>query len=78
MTKKEVTSELERIMELSNGSLTQDTVLETIEAWDSMAHIGLLSFLDKEFEFNPPVGALENCKLVGDLIGLVEDKLEKR
>ena len=76
MTEEQLKSKLERMMELGEGSLTQDSNLESIEAWDSMAKMDLLSFFDQELKFNPPAGALEDCRSVGDVVQLVKDKLD--
>ena len=49
MTNQEKIAMLEEIMELDEGTLTEDTELSGVEEWDSMAALSLIVLLDEEF-----------------------------
>ena len=50
MTNQEKIAMLEEMLELDEGTLTEDTVLSELEEWDSMASLSLIVLLDEEFD----------------------------
>lgn len=48
---------------------------ETIEGWDSLAHINLISAIEQEFSIRFALGELEAMNDVGEMIDLMEQKL---
>lgn len=68
MTKKddimkgEIAEKLETVFRQSFNieSFTEDLSIENVEGWDSMAHVGLILSLQKEFRVSiPPADAIE-------------------
>jgi acyl carrier protein len=51
---------------------------ETVEGWDSLAHINLISAIEREFKIKFALGELESLKNVGDMIDLMAKKLAAR
>lgn len=75
MTRAEFFAEFEKIVEAPSGSVSETTVLSSLAGWDSMATISFLAMVDKHFSVVLSPGALAACTTVGDLAGLVADKL---
>ena len=50
MTKEEKIALLEDMLEVDEGTLNDETVLNDLEEWDSMAALSLIVLLDEEFE----------------------------
>lgn len=50
----------------------------TVDGWDSLAHINLVSSVEKEFGVRFALGELEDLRNVGDMIDLMEHKLGGR
>jgi acyl carrier protein len=48
---------------------------ETVEGWDSLAHINLVSAIEQEFAVRFALGELETLKNVGEMIDLIQSKL---
>ena len=48
---------------------------ETVEGWDSLAHINLVSAIEQEFAVRFGLGGLETLKNVGEMIDLIQSKL---
>ncbi len=57
------------------GGICPQTELAGLSGWDSMGRVSFLAFLDEEFGVQPPAGALDKCKTVGDLMMMVKDRL---
>jgi len=49
-----------------------------VKGWDSLAHINLVSAVEQEFRVRFALGELAELQNVGDMIDLIERKLEKR
>lgn len=49
-----------------------------LEGWDSMAHINLVSAIEKLYQIRFSLGELDELKTVGDMLSMVEKKLTKR
>ena len=65
MNKNDLLRELGEIMQLEHG-LTGDELLNSIDEWDSLAILSLMSVFDLKAQ------DLRSAKTVGDLIDLME------
>ena len=73
MTKQDFLAELSGIVQLPAGMrLQEDTVIA--DYWDSLAQIGVLAMLDKEFAVTLSMDELTTIRTVGDVMGLVRNK----
>ena len=57
--------------------ITAESNAETVEGWDSLAHITLIFTIEQEFEIKFALGELEAMKNVGDMVELMQTKLSK-
>ncbi len=49
----------------------------TVEGWDSLMHINLVSAIERTFRVRFALGELQSLKNVGDLLDLLQTKLAK-
>ena len=52
--------------------ITRGSSAKTIEDWDSLAHINLVSAIEKEFKIKFALGELQDLQDVGDMIDLMK------
>ena len=57
--------------------ITAESNADTVEDWDSLAHIILIFAIEQEFEIKFALGELEAMKNVGDMVELMQTKLSK-
>jgi len=76
MTKQELLSELEDIMELDSGSLKETDLLADLDMWDSLAVVSFIAVVDAELELTLEPEKIAKSETVSDLIALVSGKLE--
>lgn len=50
----------------------------TVPGWDSLAHVNLVGAIQEEFKIKFALGELEQLKNVGDLLDLMERKINSR
>ena len=55
--------------------ITAESNADTVEDWDSLAHIILIFAIEQEFEIKFALGELEAMKNVGDMVELLQTKL---
>jgi len=76
MSKSEFLGHMGKILELPEGSLTGAERLEDLEAWDSVAMMSFISFVDEHFNMSlspRQFTSAETLNDLGKLIGLAED-----
>lgn len=69
MNKQEFLSELQEIMMLEE-TLSEDSELDALQAYDSMTHLTLLSLFEEEFGKELEAQDLIDAKTVNDLLVL--------
>ena len=55
--------------------LTRESNAQNVEDWDSLAHINLVTAIEKRFKVKFALGELQELKNVGDMIDLLHKKL---
>ena len=65
------------IFEDDELSVTAESNANTVEGWDSLAHVTLIFAIEQEFEIKFALGELETMKNVGDMVELMQQKLSK-
>jgi acyl carrier protein len=55
--------------------ITRDSNASTVPDWDSLAHVNLVTAIEKKYKIRFALGELEELKNVGDMIDLIEAKL---
>ncbi len=68
MTNKEKIEMLEEIMELDEGSLKEDTVLDDLAEWNSMTSLSLIVLADEEFDKKLTGKQIKEFKTTKDII----------
>ncbi len=57
--------------------IVNSTNSDSIEEWDSLNHINLVSAIEKEFKLKFALGELLSLKDVGAMIDLMQEKLKE-
>lgn len=68
MTNKEKIAMIEDAWEMDEGSLTEDTLLEDVEEFDSMGKLSLIVLCDDEFGKKLPGDTIKTFKTVKDIL----------
>lgn len=68
MTQKEKIVMLEEMLELSEGTLTPDTLLQDLEEWDSMARLSLIVLMEDEFDKKITRSQVMEFQTIGDIL----------
>jgi len=68
MTNREKLEELSDILEMEEGELTEETVLDDIETWDSLAVLSFISIMNDKFDKFPNATEIRAYKTIGDLM----------
>ena len=62
------------IFDDANLIIKDETNSSQIEDWDSLAHINLVTSIEKEFKVKFALGELSQLKNVGEMLTLIEKK----
>lgn len=57
--------------------VTNESNAENIDDWDSLSHIRLVVAIEKQFGIKFAFGELQGLKNVGEMIEVIEKKLQK-
>jgi len=63
------------IFDNENLVITRESNASTVEDWDSLAHVNLVTAIEKRYKIRFGLGELQELKNVGDMIELIEKKL---
>jgi acyl carrier protein len=55
--------------------ITRESNASTVEDWDSLAHVNLVTAIEKRYKIRFALGELQELKNVGDMIDLIQEKL---
>lgn len=72
MNRESILRELEELLSLSSGSLTEEHSLKDIPAWDSVALLGVISLADEINGQDLSPADFQHAKTIGDIINLIE------
>ena len=56
-------------------AITRESNASTVEDWDSLAHVNLVTAIQKKYGIKFALAELQELKNVGDMIDLIEKKL---
>ena len=71
MTEREKLALLEDMLELDEGDLTVDKMLDDIDEYDSMAKLSLIVLMEDEFGVKLSGDVIKNFETVGDIVALM-------
>lgn len=82
MQKKEIIQKLTLIFRETFGhhtlDLRDDMTAKDVENWDSLSHMILITNIETQFSFKFKLRDLNKMKQVGDMITLIESKLDSQ
>ena len=55
--------------------LTRESNAQTVEDWDSLAHVNIVTAVERHFKIKFALGELQELKNVGDMVDLIQAKL---
>lgn len=55
--------------------LTRESNAHNVEDWDSLAHINLVTAIERKYKIKFALGELQELKNVGDMVDLIKLKL---
>ena len=73
MTNQEKIALLEETLEIDEGTLTEDMLLEDVEGYDSMAKLSLIVMMDDEFGVKLTGDMIKGFQTVGDILAVMEE-----
>lgn len=65
------------VFDKNDLTISRDSSADTVEGWDSLAHIYLVSAIEQEFHIKFALGELQAMKNVGEMIDVMEEKLSR-
>lgn len=71
MTEREKLALLEDMMDLDEGDLTAETLLEDVDEYDSMAKLSLIVLMEDEFDVKLTGDVIKGFESVGDILKLM-------
>lgn len=74
---QKITAIMREVLELPDLVVTSETSAADVDEWDSMTHIQLIGAIESHYKVRFALGELQALKNVGDMIGLIEKKLNK-
>jgi acyl carrier protein len=82
MTNTQILEELQPIfqdiLDQPDLAITRDSNAQNVEDWDSLAHINLVTSIEKHFKIKFGLGELQGLKNVGDMCDLIAQKLASK
>ena len=72
MTNQEKIALLEETLEIDEGTLTEDMLLEDVDEYDSMAKLSLIVMMDDEFGVKLTGDMIKGFQTVGDILTVME------
>lgn len=57
--------------------LTRESSAYTVEDWDSLAHVNLVTAIERRFKVKFALSELQTLRNVGDMLDLLEKKLAR-
>lgn len=71
MTEQEKIALIEETLELDEGTLTPETVLEDVDEYTSMAKLSLIVMMDDEFDVKLTGDVIKGFKTVADILAIM-------
>jgi acyl carrier protein len=62
------------ILDQPDLEITRDSNASNVEGWDSLAHVNLVTAIERHFRIRFALGELQELKNVGEMIDLISTK----
>ena len=66
--KEKIIKLIEEILKVPAGTITEDTMIEDVEQWDSLAHVMIIGQLEEELGVSIPLEEAIELKGMRDLL----------
>jgi acyl carrier protein len=73
-----VQSIFQDVLDNPNLRIERSSSALTVSGWDSLAHISLVSAIEQQFKIKFALGELEQLKNVGEMLDLMERKIQAK
>ena len=70
---EKLTEILKDTLDLDELELTEDTVADDVDGWDSLAHITIISEVEDAFHIRFPMKNVLTMKNVGEMVDIIEE-----
>lgn len=71
MSIEDFIKQLEELLEVEEGILSEKTQLENLAEWDSLAIISYIALVDENFDITIPPKKISEAETIGDLHKLI-------
>ena len=75
MNKEQFLEEMIDVLQ-TEEEITEETVLEDLDEWDSLSIMSTMAFFNKELDIKIPMETLKTVKTIADIIALAGDKIQ--
>ena len=72
---EELQSIFREVLDQPQLNLTRESNASNVDDWDSLAHINLVTSIEKHYKIKFALGELQELKNVGDMIDLIKLKI---
>jgi acyl carrier protein len=72
---EEVQAIFRDVFDQPNLVITRESNASTVEDWDSLAHVNLVTAIERRYKVKFALGELQDLKNVGDMLDLLAKKL---
>lgn len=76
MKKEDFLLKLDKLLELDDGAIKGDELLNDLPSWDSLSVLGFITLIDREFNAVLSTTDIGNAKKVDDIIVLLGDNIQ--
>jgi acyl carrier protein len=66
------------ILDQPDLNITRESNAMNVEGWDSLAHVNLVTAIEKHFRIRFALGELQELKNVGEMVDLISTKSQPR
>lgn len=67
----------EEIVMVPQGTVNKDTILSSLDDWDSLSRASLLSLFEEEFDLKLEESVLRNCKSFSEILEFLGERIEE-
>lgn len=78
MNRTEFYRKLDEVIDVTPGTIRGEEKLADLKGWDSLAAVNFIAMVDEAFDITIAPHDLAGCKSVGDLCGLLGQRLESK
>ncbi|HEX7838910.1 MAG TPA: acyl carrier protein [Kofleriaceae bacterium] len=65
------------MLDLADLKVVAESNAQNVEGWDSLAHVNLVTAIEKHYKIKFALGELQGLKNVGEMADLIQKKLAR-